>query len=176
MPTPDQVNTIAQDLVTIGLSQWDALQGGMLQSQIDNPTKYFPKRPWIDEPDGSVPFDQQNGLALGVVGTVQVVLSLLVPVGMDGVIKFLSNNVAFPFNEFSGDLQWQIKRNGAAIRNFDNILNQKGSIQQPRAVSPIRIYSGDLVTYVITHIANPALNGQVICSLNGYFYPSQGLS
>lgn len=176
MPTSDQVNATAQDLITVGLSQWDVLQKGFLNEQIDNPTTYFPKRPWIDEPDGSVPFDQQNGIALGVIGTSLVVLDMIVPTGLDGVIKFISNNVAFPFNEFSGDLQWQILRNNAAIRNFDNILNQKGTIAQGRPVSPIRIYSGDRIQYIVNHLANVALNGQVICSLNGYFYPSQGLS
>lgn len=171
-------NVTAQDLATSALQQWNALQNGVLNEQVDNPTPYVVKKPWIDEPDGSVPFDPQNGVALGAISAVipQVILNMLVPVGFDGVIKRLSCNTVFPFNNFSGDLQWQLRQNGRPIRNFDNILAQKGTIEIPREISPIRIYSGDLIQWVVFHLANVGLNGQVVCSLNGYFYPNQGLS
>lgn len=170
-------NTAAQDLATIALSQQSALDTGVLSTQVFDPTTYYPKRPWIDEPSGSNPFDQQGAALLaGVVGETFTVLTLLVPQGFDGVIKYLSCNATFPFNDFSGDLQWQLLQNGRAIRNFDNILAQKGTIQIPRPISPLRIYSGDTITWVINHIANAALNGNVVCTLNGYFYPIQGLS
>lgn len=172
----DQLNPMAQSLMTLALQQQAVLSTGFLQEQAINPQPDYPRRPWIDEPYGSVPFDQQNGLALDVVGTTQVVVSMLVPIGMDGVIKYISNNTVFPFNNFSGDLQWQILRNKQAIRNFDNILTQKGTVEIPRPVSPIRIYSGDLIEYVVKHIANVALNGDIVCCLNGYFYPAQGQS
>ena len=82
----------------------------------------------------------------------------------------------FPFNDFSGDLQWQLLQNGKAIRNFDNVLAQKGTIALPRPIPPLRIYSGDVVAWVVDHLANGALNGNTVCTLNGYFYPSQGLA
>ena len=178
MPTADQANTIAQGLISTGLQQWAKLQAGALNEQTANPTPYINRRPWIDEPDGSVPFDPQGGVAIGnpPPAAQQVVLSMLVPTGYDGVIKAISCNTAFPFNDFSGDLVWRLLQNGRAVRNFDNILAQKGTVQQPRNISPIRIYSGDLVQFVVTHIANVALNGNIICTLGGYFYPSQGVS
>ena len=170
-------NTDSQDLATIALSQFSVISTGMLTQQTDNPTPTYPKRPWIDEPSGSSPFDAQGAFGLsGAVPQTGVVLTLNVPVGQDGVIKFLSCNTVFPFNDFSGDLQWQLLQNGRAVRNFDNILAQKGTIQIPRPISPLRIYSGDIITWVINHLANGALNGNVVCTLNGYFYPSQGLA
>jgi hypothetical protein len=175
----DNSSVIAQNIATNVLQQWNALQNGVLNEQVDNPTDYIVKRPWIDEPDGSLPFDPQNGIAIGLPplpAATQVVLSMPVPVGYDGVIKYLSCNTAFPFNDFSGDLVWQLRQNGRPIRNFDNILAQKGTTGIPRPISPIRIYSGDLIEWVVTHVANVGLNGFVICSLNGYFYPIQGNS
>jgi hypothetical protein len=176
MPTGDQTNATAQDLTTTALKQWDKLQNGFLSEEVYNPTESFPRRPWIDEPSGSLPFDEQGGQALGIIGTVTIVLDFYVPNGMDGVIKWISCNTVFPFNNFSGDLVWQILQNGRAIRNFDNIRAEKGTIQIPRPISPIRIYSGDHIQFVVNHVANVALNGQIVCSLNGYFYPNQGLS
>lgn len=170
------MNMDAQDLATIALQQQSALATGVLVQQADDPSTYYPKRPWIDEPSGALPFDPQNGVALGAVGGSQVVLTLNVPLGYDGVIKYLSCNTVFPFNDFSGDLQWQLLQNGRAIRNFDNILAQKGTIQIPRPISPLRIYGGDIITWVVNHVANVGLNGNIVCSLNGYFYPIQGLA
>lgn len=170
------VGPTAQDLATIALAQWSALQGGALQGEATNPTTYYPRRPWIDEPDGSVPFDFQNGVALGVVGGSQVIIDFIVDLGKDGVIKYMSNNTVFPFNDFSGDLQWQLLINGKAVRNFDNMLAQKGTIGIPRPVSPIRLYSSDHVQVLVNHLANVGLNGNVVSSLSGYFYPSQGAS
>lgn len=171
-------NVISEDLATSALQQWNALQGGALNEQVDNPTPYIAKRPWIDEPDGSVPFDPQNGIALGGISAIvfQVIMSFQVPVGSDGVIKFLNCNTTFPFNDFSGDLVWQLRQNGRPIRNFDNIRNQKGTVAIPRTISPIRIYSADLIEWVVFHLANAGLNGNIVCGINGYTYPNQGLS
>jgi len=170
------VNPTAQDLATVALAQWSALQNGVLQEEQSNPTTYYPKRPWIDEPDGSVPFDYQQGLGLPAVGGSVILIDFFVDVGKDGVIKFMSNNCIFPFNDFSGDIQWQLLVNGKAVRNFDNMLAQKGTVGIPRPVSPIRLYSSDHVQVICNHLANVALNGNVVSSLLGYLYPSQGAS
>jgi hypothetical protein len=169
-------NSTAQDLATSALQQYSVLSKGFLTQQTADPDPTINRKPWIDEPEGSVPFDPQAGVALGAVGGSQVLITLVVPMGYDGVIKFLSHNTVFPFNDFSGDLQWQLLVDGRAIRNFDNMLAQKGTIGIPRPISPIRIYSGQIITYVVNHLANVALNGNVVASLNGYLYPSQGNS
>lgn len=136
------------------------------------------KRPWIDEPSGSVSFDQQGGVTLAAAPSApQVVLEFDVPNGFDGVIKNLSCNVNFGgFVQFSGDLIWRLKQNGRPIKNYSNITAEKGTINEPRVISPIRIYSGDIITWEVEHPSNALLAGQIICSLGGYTYPSKGVS
>lgn len=136
----------------------------------------YTRRPWLDPPDGAVPFDEQDGIALPMVlGVDTTVLTFQVPDGFDGVINGVSNNfLGGGFVAFTGDIIWRILADGKAIRNFQNIRAEKGTVQQTRSVSPIRIFSKQTITYVVDHIANPLLNGQVVCSLTGYYYPSQG--
>lgn len=138
-------------------------------------TGLISKRPWLDPPLGFYPFDEQNGIALPAISpNFSVVLEFRVPNGSDGVIKFISNNITGGgFTPFSGDIIWQILADGRAIRNFENIRAEKGTVEAGRAISPIRIYSNQLIQYVVSHVANVALAGQVICSCNGYYYPSQ---
>lgn len=133
------------------------------------------KRPWLEEPSGSVPLDEQDGVDLPGVGLSAIVLEFLVPTGFDGVINYISNNVNFGgFVQFSDDIIWRILINQKPVRNFSNIRAEKGTIFQGRKISPIRLFSGNLVQYEVEHLANGALAGQVICSTNGYFYPSKG--
>ncbi len=137
----------------------------------------YVKRPWIDEPPGAQPFDLQNGIPIPAVGGHATVLRLTVFEGSDGVIKYISNNVAqCGFTQFSGDLIWGILINGRAVQSFANILNEKGTIEIPRPISPLRIYSRDIVEYVIFHQANAGIVGETICCFNGYLYPSKGVS
>lgn len=136
------------------------------------------KRPWIDEPAGSVPLDTQNGITIGVVGAGdEVVLSYTVPDGYDGVIKGINNNVNFGgFVQFSGDIIWRILANKRPIRGFEAISNERGTIAIQRPISPIRIYSGQIIEYIVSHVANAALAGQIICGFSGYTYPSKSVS
>jgi hypothetical protein len=137
-----------------------------------NPTS-ITKRPWLESPEGSVPFDPQIAVALPAVAGTAVIVTLVVPDGYDGVINAYSwNFTGGGFVQGSGDLQAQVLRNGAAVRNYDNILVEKGTIAMPRPISPLRIYSGQIIQLVINHVANGLLAGNVIGSLVGYFYPS----
>jgi hypothetical protein len=65
--------------------------------------------------------------------------------------------------------------NQRAVRNFSNILVEKGTIQIPRPISPLRVFSGDTIQWYIYNISS-ILVGGTVCSLNGYIYPSQGIS
>jgi hypothetical protein len=137
------------------------------------------RRVWLDEPPGSVPFDEQNTASIPLAGGVdKAVVTMVVPQGYDGVIKWISNNVDHsvpPFN--AGDIVWKIMINGRPVRNFGNILQEKGSIAQGREISPIRIFSGDVVTYTVAQsAANTVTGGDTVCSLSGYYYPSKGIS
>lgn len=137
------------------------------------------QRPWIQEPTGSIPFDEQGVVpapAAAQPGLDIPVVKFVCPQGYDGVINYISNNTTnAAFVNGSGDLIWKILINGRPIRNFGAILVQKGTMAQGRQISPIRLFSGDIVTYTVQFAAG-APAGQVICSLSGYFYPSRGIS
>lgn len=169
--------TTSQSLSELALlhqSYVRGLENLATQAQTENENLVV-KRPWIDEPAGSVPFDEQDGIALPIVGVTATVLSFTVPTGFDGVIKFLSNNVNFGgFDQFSGDIIWRLLINKRPVRNFNNVRAEKGTIFQGREISPIRLYSKNLVEWEVEHVANGALAGQTICSFTGYVYPSKG--
>jgi len=136
------------------------------------------QRPWISEPAGAVPFDEQasytfTGTAHPGVNT--PVLTLKVPNGFDGVIKWISNNLVGGTSFTPGNVIWQILINGRPARNFGNITQEKGTIAQGRQISPIRIFSGDVVTYTAQEAVG-GLSGSTVVSLSGYFYPAKGIS
>ena len=144
------------------------------------------RRPWIEPPEGFSPFDFQCGVALPVLGAASAtnltpalgataVGSFTVDAGYDGVINALSCNfTGAGFTDFSGDLTFILFAGNQPVRNFNNIQAQKGTVQQPRQVSPIRMYSGVIYTWVVIHNSNVSLNGQVVCTLTGYTYPNRG--
>jgi len=172
-PTAVGLNELAQLHFQLLQANQDIASGTADVSGSDLPTTVI-KRPWLEEPEGSAPYDQQTVVALPAVGGTATVVTMVVPEGMDGVINALSwNFTGGGFVQGSGDLQAQLYRNGAAVRNFDNILTEKGTVQTARPISPIRIYSNQIITLAINHIANGALNGNVVGSLVGYFYPAE---
>jgi hypothetical protein len=135
------------------------------------------RRVWLDEPPGSIPFDEQAQSTLtGAVQPEKVLLSFRVPTGFDGVIKWLSNNVILTTGAFlAGDFTWSLKINKRPFRNFGTITQEKGTIAQGRQISPIRLFACDLVEFTFTEaVAGHA--GQTVVSLTGYYYPSKGIS
>lgn len=132
---------------------------------------------WNEEPPGSLPFDEVASTALGIAFNVDVpVVSFSVPHGYDGVIKWISNTVQFQQGEPSGaDIIWKIQLNGRAAPSFGFITKEKGTLAQGREISPLHIFSGDLVQYTVTTLV-AGLTGQTTCSLTGYYFPSKGIS
>ena len=132
---------------------------------------------WLDEPSGAVPFDEQGTVFIPLAPNVDTTITAFtVPQGFDGVIKWISNTASDPFPP--GTFIWKILINGRPSRNFGNITVEKGSIQQGRVISPIRIFSGDMVAYTIRTIipANVTPDETTTASFTGYFYPSKGIS
>ena len=128
--------------------------------------------PWIQPPEGHLPFLESGVAATPAVGAAGIILRLNVPQGYDGVINGLSNNhIPGGFVDGSGQLIWRILADGRAIRNFNNIIVELGTLQIPRSVDGIRIFSGQAIDYTLDHIANAALGGNTVCTLKGYYYP-----
>lgn len=175
----------SDELYELGLRQVDALsnQGyfgdnvaGVGAGMLNNPNfSTVMRKPWLDMPDGSVPYDNQGKNTLPVApNTVDtLVLQFRVPDGYDGVINaYACNFTGAGFVDFSGDIVWRIFVGGKAVPNFGTILNQRGSTEKPRRVDPIRIYSGQLVQGFVIHPANVALAGDASFTFQGYFYPN----
>lgn len=187
-PLINQLTTLANQHTAIAVS------GVLAATNTNPPSTQSPtlevKRPWLDPPEGFSPYDYQAGVALPAVGAASTTnltsatgsaavlfngLGLVIPDGSDGVINALSCNfTGAGFTDFSGDITWTLYANSTPVKNFANILAQKGTVQQPREISPIRLYSNVTYTWVVTHAANPSLNGQVVCTMTGYIYPNRG--
>lgn len=131
--------------------------------------------PWGDFPIGHIPFDTVGTVALPALAgdtDIPFVPQVIVPNGFDGVITSYSLNFrGGGFVDGSGDIVWKLLRNGQPIRNFERIISERGSVTSQRSVNNIRIYSGDTITAIVNHVANGVLNGSVIASLTGHFYP-----
>lgn len=132
--------------------------------------------PWVEPPPGRVPIDVFGTVAMPVVGAQALLLTFPIPEGYDGIINYYAlSYTGAGFVNGSGDLAWRILADGRPIRNFSNITAQKGSEQFPRMISGgIPIYSGQIITVTIDHVANVALGAAVTASLLGYMYPRKG--
>lgn len=152
-------------------AQYFSPRGGMLP-----PPASSDRPPWVEPPAGAEPFEAVAVIATPAVGSSGVVLSFRVPYGFDGVIRRLSHNyTGGGFVQGSGDLIWRLTRDGAAVRNFESLAVEFGSIQDPRKIDPIRIFSGQLISYVVEHAPTsglPVAGTRIVCSLGGYFYPT----
>ena len=173
------INTSAgctSPLLELGSLHQNYVKGLNVLAASDPSKNLITKQPWLDEPSGSEPFDAQNNIALPAIGASATVLSYTVPIGFDGVVKALSNNLTVcGFTEGDGSIIWRLFINGRAVRNFSNILVEKGTIQIPRPISPLRLFSGDQISWIVYNISS-ALVGGTVCSLSGYIYPSTGMS
>ena len=175
------LNDSANELSELAALHQSLLVGGQLVATGtggDDGTSNLPvstvRKPWLDAPDNSVPFDSAGALALPNVGSTGIVTTFTVPDGLDGVINAYSwNFIGGGFVQGQGDVVAQVLRNGAAVRNYDNILVEKGSVGIPRPIAPLRLYSGDVIQLLVNHVANALLLGNVVASFVGYFYPSR---
>lgn len=133
------------------------------------------RRVWLDEPPGSIPFDEQAEVEFtGVAGTTTTILTLVVPAGFDGVIKWISN-VLINATFVPETVTWSIQINNRPLRNFGTITVEKGTLAQGREESPIRIFSQQIVTYSVTELVG-GLTGMTSASLTGYYFPNKGVS
>lgn len=169
-------NNVAAGLLELSnLHQSLLAVGGLIATGNQDEPNVIIRKPWLDAPDGAYPFDEGNSVVLPAVGVSAVLVSHTVPLGYDGVINAYSwNFLGASFVDGSGDIVVQILRNGTPIRNYDHVTVQKGSIEIPRPIAPMRIYSGQVISIVVAHAGNVALNGNIVGTLVGYDYPSRG--
>ena len=134
------------------------------------------RRPlWIDPPDLWENLDQVAYAALPAIGAQANVITFQVPLGRNGVIKKIANNlVGGGFNEGSGNVVWQILVDGApppGATSYDNILASLGSPANPVEIAGFRIYENQILTLVVKNVAL-AVAGQLSGGrFVGYLYP-----
>lgn len=136
----------------------------------------FPYAPWIHPPDNFQAFDQVAAIATPDVATGDItVLQFEVPFGWDGVIRRLSHNyTGAGFVQGTGGIIWRLLVDGQAVRNYDSMLVEFGSVQSPRCTDGIRIYSRQIIKYVVNVTGinfQPSGVSQTICCLAGWIYP-----
>ena len=134
---------------------------------------YMPQYPWVYPPADAEPFDPQTWITMPAVvpGTEVQVLALTVPLGKNGVIQKFGNVViGAGWVEGTGDLIWRILRDGAAVRNYQNILASLGNVSNPVDCG-IRIFENEVIQVVIENVALVPGGQQVGARLRGWFYP-----
>lgn len=134
------------------------------------------------DPVGVIGMPASGGGAGYSPGVETAVLTLVCPKGYNGIVYRISNNFLGPnFNPQLPSITWRI-RNGASISNskfvdnYQSIVVEFGTTNQPRPISGIFISSGQTLIYTVTN--NDATlpispDSQVVCCFSGFFWPQQ---
>lgn len=127
--------------------------------------------PWLYPPAAREPFEWAGSAIMPAAGATGVaVVSFTVPQARNGVIVRIGNTTTNgSFTDGSGQLIWMLLQNGVPIENFENIVNQLGSVTQPSEVSSIQVRAGDLIQLSVQNVSLPA-NGQVSGRVGGWYY------
>lgn len=130
-------------------------------------------QPWVTPPEGFIPFVPVGVIALPGVGVTANILSYMIPVGYDGVITLHNHNFdGIGFTEGSGDIIWRLNIDGRPVKNFSNMTSQYGSqLVQRQIPGGIRVFSGQTITYTVTHANNAGLAANIFAGISGYYYP-----
>jgi len=182
-PQPSSPGVPGTDPSTVA-AQTDALfrsYGGKALVNSDQAV-YESRPPWIEAPAGA-----RTILSQGIIptpaasGVDQTVQTYIVPPGWDGVISEIANFYTGPGLTIAAALlAWRIERNGQAFKHFDNIqvafgtYTTGGGLQTKVLPTPIRIFAGDVITYVVNHASGsglPVAGTQIVTYLGGWLYP-----
>jgi hypothetical protein len=135
--------------------------------------------PYLVPPPDAESFHVAAGISLPAVtpATFTTVVEVRVPPGRNGVLNRIANQfVGGGFVDFSGAIVWQIVRNPGpglqtAERNYEKIIASLGSVANPAAISPIRIFENDVIQIVVNNNAIVVGMQTIGGLLGGYFYP-----
>lgn len=120
------------------------------------------------------PFYPVASLELPAVGAGgSVVLSFTVPAGYDGAISAIGHVfTGGGFTTSAGDIVWRLRRSGQYFRNFENMTAEFGDVQNPTDLDgSLRIFENEIVEYVVEHVSEVALAGDIVCKLRGRIWP-----
>lgn len=137
--------------------------------------------PWVVQPESAIPFASNGTINTPAIGSgwTDVIgpagqYPMQVPNGFDGVIKTAVNFYnGGGFVSGSGSLIWRLLQNGAAVRNFDNILIQFGVMPFPSTIEGVRVKSNDTIQFQVNNISLAGAGTQIVCYLGGYHYSNK---
>lgn len=144
----------------------------------------FALAPWLFPPTNWIAYDTHRSIATPAQdGNDYIVLSFVVPIGYDGVIKRLSHNyIGGGFQQGAGGIIWRLKIDDVLVRNYDAMVIEFGTVYAPRVTDGIRIISGQTIAYLVNLPVGGGASGflpsggsQIICTVAGWFYP-QGVT
>lgn len=129
--------------------------------------------PWVMPPVEFNPIDVYTYVPLPAATFQAVVVQFKVPAGNNGIIHTYGMNfVGGGFVEGTGDVVWQILRDGLAIKGYGNILGSLGNPSSPtRHPSGFRIFENQTITLVVKNVGVIAAGQKSGGRFMGWYYP-----
>lgn len=133
----------------------------------------------VDPPEAAEPFAWNNAIVMPAVGATAAIVSFVVPPNRSGVIWRVGNGTALgggiaQWVNGSGDLIWQIIRNGSPFKNMNDIRAIIGLVEQTGGLlsAPLRLRANDTIALVVFNVAVPAAQQNIVGLLGGWYYPA----
>jgi len=133
----------------------------------------------VDPPAAAEPFVWNNAIEMPAVGASEAIISFVVPPNRSGVIWRVGNATGLgggiaQWVNGSGDLIWQVLRNGSPFKNMNDIRAAIGLVEQMGGLlsAPLRLRANDTITLVVFNIAVPAAGQNLVGLLGGWYYPA----
>lgn len=133
--------------------------------------------PWLVFTPDSESFTYTSGITMPAMDAAfHTIVQFTVPNGRNGALYQIANPVSGVFQNNSGDLIWQIRRNSgaseiAAERNYENIQAVLGLMESPSRIAVIRIFENDVISLVVQNVNLPPGGQNLSGRLGGHFYP-----
>jgi hypothetical protein len=130
--------------------------------------------PWIYPPAEFEPIETGSVYVnLPAIGSTATIINIQIPTGHNGIIRGIGNNfVGGGWTEGTGQITWQIARDGAPVDGYDTILGSLGNPSNPTIhPSGFRVFENQVVILSVTNVS-VALAGQLSGGrLLGWYYP-----
>ena len=150
---------------------------------IANPTSAYPiqMRPVIiDPPMGAKTFIPNGSAVMPAQGAQAVICQYLVPANNSAVVWRLGNGTALGggianWRNGSGDLVWQLLKNGSPFENMDDIVSIVGLVENMGGLLPGFLWApqNTLIQLVVTNVNVAAARQNLVGLFGGWRYPGQ---